>query len=170
MNLDRQSQRNHLVRGGPHTNNSSWMRIKHVALAVLLVGVSTGGLLWGVVAVLEQVHLRMHGATVQGSLQTTTLHRINFIPVEYSITVNYLDKQREFHVSRRLFYKYVRDDKFMSNAPIAVVYLPEDNSVSMPSEMLNVWIYWGSMVNCLGFAAIAAYTIAHLRKTLRAFR
>lgn len=151
-------------------NNSSWMRIKHVAVAVLLVGVGTGYAWWSVAAVLEHVRLKMHGATVQGTLQETTLHRINFIPVEYSITVRYLDKQMEFHVSRQLFNKYVHDDKFTSNAPISMVYLPEDNSVSIPAEMLNVWIYWGSMVNCLGFAVLAAYTIAHLRKTLRAFR
>ena len=118
----------------------------------------------------DRMRLGGHGVTVQGTLELATAHKTNFIPTGYSFTVQYLNQKREFDVSRNLFFRYVENDKFTHHAPIKVVYLPHDESVAIPSEMLSVWVYWGSIIYFFGFAAILGYALLHCKKMINTYR
>jgi len=101
-------------------------------------------LLWAATTVRNHVRLRAHGEIADGLLETATLRRTNFIPTAYELTIRFRGREETLNVSRSLFLAYVRDERFTRNAPVSVVYFPEDESIAMPTEMLGVWMYWGT--------------------------
>lgn len=148
-----------------------WAKSKFAFVAAFFAVLTGGIMLWGLHTVQIHGRLKDHGATVEGKLEMTTVRRVNFIPTRYTFSVAYRNTTGNFDVSRQLFYQYVDEsDKFRRGAEVPIIYLPEDTSVAMPVQMLQVWFYWGWFWWIAAFLGLLACTMQYCRKALVALR
>ncbi len=88
--------------------------------------------------------LRQNGVEVIGKLKEAEVTKYLFFTIRRNLTVQYLDTySSDFAVSKEVFQRYVKDDKFMENTPVPVLYLSENPRTSELSEMLGKIFYWG---------------------------
>lgn len=104
----------------------------------------------------EDIQLRDHGVKVLGELEMAKRYSTNIFTTGYSFSIKYLDLNhtQNFNVTRNLFYTYVHNEKFTQDQPIEIVYLPENHTISKPTEMLGRWFYWGASPFVNGFIGV----------------